>query len=214
MLTCRGASQSVEVALPSGYRGALMKSAGARSRAEDDLLARIAQADTHAFEILYQEYGSAVYSLAVTLLRDGQAAQEVAQEVFLAIWRGARDFDPQRGTVRTWILTLAHHKGVDAVRRQRLRANRPLDEGSAGATAPDISGEVLERLVGEQVRAALQTLSHEHREAIVLAYYGGYTQQEIAKRLSIPLGTVKTRIRDGMIRLRSLLAVTGSETDS
>lgn len=214
MLTCRGASQSVEIALPSGYWGAWMTSASARSGAEDELLARIAQADTHAFETLYQEYGSAVYSLAFTLLRDGQAAQEVAQEVFLAIWRGAREFDPQRGTARTWILSLAHHKGVDAVRRQRMRANRPLEEGAVGATTPDISGEVLERVVGEQVRAALQTLSREHREAIVLAYYGGYTQQEIAKRLSVPLGTVKTRIRDGMIRLRSLLAVTARETDS
>jgi RNA polymerase sigma-70 factor (ECF subfamily) len=164
--------------------------------------------------MLYQEYGRAVYSLALTLLRDAQAAQEVAQEVFLAIWHGARDFDPQRGSGRTWILSLAHHKSVDAVRRQRLRANWPLAADPVGATAPDISGEVMERIVGEHVRQTLQALSQEHREAIVLAYYGGYTQQEIANRLSIPLGTVKTRIRDGLIRLRSLLAITVGETDS
>ncbi len=202
--------RSVEAALPLDVRGALMEPAGARNRAEDSLLARIAQADRHAFEALYQEYGRAVYSLAFALLRDTHAAQEIAQEVFLAIWRGARDFDPQRGSVRAWILSLTHHKGVDAVRRQRVRANWALDE--ADAHAPDISHEVLRKVEGEQVRHQLSTLSPEHREAIVLAYYGGYTQQEIATRLGIPLGTVKTRIRDGMIRLRSLLAPIGKET--
>ncbi len=205
-----GPFQSVEAALPLGLRGALMESAGERSRGEDNLIARIAQADTDAFETLYQEYGRAVYSLVLALLRDRQAAQEVAQEVFLAIWRGARDFDPQRGNARGWILSLAHHKGVDAVRRQRVRANQALD--GAEAYEPDFSSTVLRKVEGEQVRRQLLALSHEHREAIVLAYYGGYTQQEIATRLGVPLGTVKTRIRDGLIRLRSLLAPTSSET--
>ncbi len=206
-----GPFQSVEAALPLGLRGALMESAGARSRGEESLLARIAQADTEAFETLYQQYGRAVYSLVLALLRDSQAAQEVAQEVFLAIWRGARDFDPQRGNARAWILSLAHHKGVDAVRRQRVRANQALD--GAEAHDPDISNAVLRKVEGEQVRRQLMALSHEHREAIVLAYYGGYTQQEIAARLGVPLGTVKTRIRDGLVRLRSLLAPIGTETD-
>ncbi len=205
-----GPFQSVEPALPLGLREAWMESAETRSRGADSLLARVAQADTQAFEALYQEFGRGVYSLVLALLRDPQAAQEVTQEVFLAIWRGARDFDPQRGNARAWILSLAHHKAVDAVRRQHVRANWPLD--GAEAHEPDISNAVLQKVEGEQVRQHLLSLSPEHREAIVLAYYGGYTQQEIATRLGIPLGTVKTRIRDGMIRLRSLLVPSGRET--
>ncbi len=201
----------VEPALPSGSMGALMESAETQSGAEASLLARIARGDAGAFEALYQAYSRAVYSLALAMLRDLQAAQEVAQEVFLAIWHGARDFDPLRGSARAWILSLAHHKSVDAVRRQRLRAKWALD--GVNPTEPDIVGEALRRVEGEQVRQTLLALSREQREAIVLAYYGGYTQQEIAERLGIPLGTVKTRMRDGLIRLRSLLASTVREMD-
>ncbi len=201
----------VEPALPSGSMEGQMPSDGPRTEDEKSLLARIARADTRAFETLYQEYGRAVYSLALAMLRDPQTAQEVAQEVFLGIWRSASEFDSRRGSARTWILSLAHHKSVDAVRRQRLRVTWALDGTSTND--PDITAEAMRRVEGDQVRQALRVLSPEQREAIVLAYYGGYTQQEIAERLDIPLGTVKTRMRDGLLRLRSLLESRVRERD-
>lgn len=174
---------------------------------DEQLLARIARADDEAFGALYDRFSTAVYSLALRILRDRAAAEEVAQEVFLGIWRGAGDYDAQRGTARSWILAQAHHKTVDAVRRMRLRATDPLP---ADAAAPsDIDAEALRSVENARVRQALASLSKEQREAIVLAYYGGYTQQEISSRLRVPLGTVKTRIRDGMRRLRPLLAPSG-----
>lgn len=168
------------------------------------LLARIARRDSRAFEMLYDRYGRPVYSLAMGMLRDAGGAQEVTQEVFLSIWRQAAEFDPSRGNARSWLLALAHHKSVDAVRRGRLRAAEPLHETKTSDV--DVVDEALQRVEQGRVREALVRLPAEQREAIVLAYYGGYTHQEIAGRLGIPLGTAKTRIRDGMIRLRGTLA--------
>ncbi len=170
---------------------------------EATLLARIARRDATAFETLYDRYSRAVYSLALRMLGNPQAAQEMAQEIFLHIWSGAGDFSPERGSARSWVLSLAHHRTVDAVRRQRVRATEALTEGDArGSGSADVVEQVLRGVEGATVRSALMTLSPEQREAIVLAFYGGYTQQEIANRLRIPLGTAKTRIRDGMQRLR------------
>ncbi len=171
---------------------------------EGGLLGGIARGETRAFETLFDRYSRPVYSLALGVLRDAGAAQEVTQEVFLDLWRGAGEFDPARGSPRSWILALAHHKTVDAVRRRRLRMTEPLEDQSNHA--PDVVEEAVRRLEQGRVREALLGLSTDQREAIVLAYYGGYTQQEIALRLGIPLGTAKTRIRDGMIRLRLTLA--------
>ena len=179
---------------------------------EDALLVRVGQNDSQAFEAIYDSYGGAVYSLAVKMLRDRQAAEEVAQEVFLAIWRGARDFDPARGSARSWILSLAHHKSVDAVRRQRLRTGEPLSDTMTADA--DVAHDALRSVTGAEVQKALKSLSGGQREAIVFAYYGGYTQQEIAKRLGVPLGTVKTRMRDGMLRLRTALGPQMKGTDS
>jgi RNA polymerase sigma-70 factor (ECF subfamily) len=178
---------------------------------EDALLVRVGRKDGRAFETLYERYGGAVYSLAVKMLRDSKAAEEVAQEVFLAIWRGAPDFDPGRGTARAWILSLAHHKSVDTVRRQRVRSAEPLSETMIADA--DVMQDALRSVTSTQVRQALGSLSDGQREAIVFAYYGGYTQQEIAKRLRVPLGTIKTRMRDGMLRLRSALAPRVEGTD-
>lgn len=180
----------------------------ARHRAPDEIedrqqLASIARRDSRAFESLYDRYTRSVYSLALGMLRDPATAQEVTQEVFLSIWRQAAEFDPSRGTARSWVLALAHHKSVDAVRRRRLRATEPLEETQASDL--DTVDETLRRLEQGRVREALVRLPAEQRQAIVLAYYGGYTQQEVAQRLSIPLGTAKTRIRDAMIRLREAL---------
>lgn len=180
----------------------------ARHRAPGEIedrqqLASIARRDSRAFESLYDRYSRSVYSLALGMLRDPATAQEVTQEVFLSIWRQAAEFDPSRGTARSWVLALAHHKSVDAVRRQRLRATEPLEETQASDL--DTVDETLRRLEQGRVREALVRLPAEQRKAIVFAYYGGYTQEEVAKRLSIPLGTAKTRIRDAMIRLREAL---------
>lgn len=166
-------------------------------------MSRIAREEANAFEILYDRYSGPVYSLAVGMLRDPQAAQDITQDVFLSIWRGAAEFDPRRGKPRAWILALAHHKAVDAVRRQQHRAMEPLSESIVHGR--DVVAEVIQRIESRRVREALMVLSGEQRAAIVLAYYGGYTQQEIAERVGAPLGTVKTRMRDGLHRLRSTL---------
>ena len=179
---------------------------------EDGLLARTSRRDADAFAALYDRYGGPVYSLALRMLRDRQAAEEITQEVFLAVWRSADDFDPGRGSARAWILSLAHHKSVDAVRRQRLRTTEPLME--TVAADGDVADQAMRTVASGQVRKALEGLSDGQREAIVHAYYGGHTQQEIAKRLGVPLGTVKTRMRDGMQRLRATLGPLAKGTDS
>jgi len=168
------------------------------------LLERIAQSDVDAFAMLYDRYGGPVYSLACGMLRDIQAAQEVTQDVFLGIWRGAaRAFDAGRGNPRSWILSLAHHKSVDVVRRRRRQAVSQLDESMPDDV--DIVADAIRKLEGERVQQALGDLSVEQRTVLVLAYYGGYTQREIADRTGAPLGTVKTRMRDGLLRLRAAL---------
>jgi len=180
---------------------------------EEALLARTGRRDAEAFERLFDRYSAAVYSLALKMLRDPQAAEEITQEVFIAIWRGAGDFDPQRGSARAWILSLAHHKSVDAVRRHRLRVTEPIAETITADADADVAGEAMRGVESARIRKALETLSDGQREAIVFAYYGGYTQQEIAERLRLPLGTVKTRIRDGMLRLRTVLGLSVKGTN-
>lgn len=174
---------------------------------EERLLGRVAAGDVESFAALYDRYGRAVYSLACRMLADAQAAQEITQEVFEGIWRGARAFTPGRGSARSWILALAHHKTVDAMRRLRVRAAEPLSDTHTDDT--DVVAQALRLVEGAEVRTALGTLSEPQRAVVVLAYYGGYTQQEIAERLRIPLGTVKTRMRDGLQRLRGVLKGVG-----
>lgn len=177
---------------------------GTEEARDRQLLASVARGDGRAFEALYDRYSRPIYSLALGMLRDPNIAQEITQEVFLSIWRQAGEFDPGRGSARSWLLALGHHKSVDAVRRGRLRAVEPLPEN--GVSGIDVVEEAMRRIEQGRVREALVHLPVDQRQAIVLAYYVGYTQQEVARRLSIPLGTAKTRIRDGMIRLRDLLA--------
>lgn len=179
--------------------------AGPRTEVSNDeaLLARIRQSDQDAFEALYARYSGPVLSLATGMLRHAPLAQEVTQEVFLAIWHGARRFNAQRGSARAWILSVAHHKSVDAVRRSQRPATVALSDTIE--TDADVIEMVQARLHAGHVRRALETLSSEQRTAIVLAYYGGYRQREIAERLGVPLGTIKTRIRGGLLRLRITL---------
>ncbi|MFF7587896.1 sigma-70 family RNA polymerase sigma factor [Kitasatospora purpeofusca] len=168
------------------------------------LLTRSARGDDAAFELLFRAVGGPVYGTALRTLRSPAHAEEVAQEVLLEVWRTAAAYRPERGTVLAWVLTIAHHRAVDRVRSAGAAADRERRialPGPAAACDPPEEQAVrsLDRL---RVRSALAGLSAAQREAVVLAYYGGYTQREIAQRLALPLGTVKTRIRDGLRRLR------------
>ena len=172
------------------------------------LVARVTEGDDGALEALYRRYGRPCYGLARRILADEQFAQDVVQEVFLTLWRDAARFDPTRGGFSSWLLSMTHHKAVDAVRREEnLRKRRTSAEvlDDAVSDRPAVDDEVWSLLRRSRVRAALQTLPDPQRDALTLAYFGGYTQREIAGLTSTPLGTVKTRMLAGMKRLRECL---------
>ncbi len=175
------------------------------------LLARVARGDRHAYAALYDRVGGQVYGSIRRVLRDPSQSEEVSQEVLLEVWRNASRFDASRGSANAWILTMAHRRAVDRVRSEQASRNRDDRAGvRESATAPfdTVAEEVEVRLEHEQVRSALDDLTTLQREAVELAYYGGYTYREVAELLGAPLGTVKTRLRDGLIRLRDTLGVT------
>jgi RNA polymerase sigma-70 factor (ECF subfamily) len=168
--------------------------------------ARVTEGDGGALEALYGRYGRPCYSLARRILADEQLAQDVVQEVFLTVWRDAHKFDPAKGGFSSWLLSMTHHKAVDAVRREENhRKRRTTDEllDDRAGDVPQVDEEVWSTIRRERVRAAMQTLPQPQREALVLAYFGGYTQREIAGLTGTPLGTVKTRMLTGMQRLKS-----------
>jgi len=173
------------------------------------LLARVARGDQAAFRELYDRVAGTVYGLIRRVLRDPAQSEEVAQEVLLEIWRSAPRFDSARGTAHAWIVTMAHRRAVDRVRSEQASRDRN-DRASVRAQragAFDVVAEEVEaRLEHQRVRAALDQLTDLQREAVELAYYGGHTYREVAELLGAPLGTVKTRLRDGLIRLRDALA--------
>jgi RNA polymerase sigma-70 factor (ECF subfamily) len=172
------------------------------------LVARVTEGDGGALEALYRRYGRPCYGLARRILADDQFAQDVVQEVFLTVWRDASRFDASRGGFSSWLLSMTHHKAVDAVRREEnLRKRRTTAEGleERESDAPDVGEEVWSLLRRSRVREALQTLPAPQREALTLAYFGGYTQREIAGLTTTPLGTVKTRMLAGLKRLRETL---------
>jgi RNA polymerase sigma factor (sigma-70 family) len=171
------------------------------------LLARVGTGDEAAIEALYQRYGGACFALARRILDDTQLAEDVVQQVFLAMWQGT-GYDPRRGAVSTWLLSVTHHKAVDAVRkesnrRKRVSGEQTLLEVAAAGPGPD--DEVWARLRADRTRAALRLLPSEQREVLLLAYYGGYTQREIADLTGLPLGTVKSRTLTALRRLREHL---------
>jgi RNA polymerase sigma-70 factor, ECF subfamily len=171
-----------------------------------DAMVRAGRGDQDAFAEVYDATSSRVFGLIVRVIRDRDLAAEVSQEVYLDAWRGAGGFDPQRGSVPGWLLTLAHRKAVDRVRavtRAQGRDQRYADQEAL--VAPPSSDQVVDEDEQRRVRSALTTLPEAQREALTLAYYDGCTQLEVSNRLGIPLGTVKTRIRDGMQRLRRQL---------
>ena len=173
-------------------------------------MARLAMRDIKAFETLYDRYGTLVYSTALRVVGDVQMAEDIAQEVFLRIWRRPGHYLPQRGRFVTWLLSVARNGAVDQVRtRGRRRRHETAGEESA-RELPAYEGRdpaLMAQLADERqkVRRALASLPPEQRRVIEMAYYGGYTQQEISEMLSQPLGTVKTRIRLGMQKLRAAL---------
>ncbi|TQO23070.1 RNA polymerase ECF family sigma subunit [Paramicrobacterium agarici] len=174
------------------------------------LLSAVATGDQQAFGDLYDAVAARVHGLVRRVLVDDAQSEEVTQEVFLELWQSAPRFDSSRGSALGWIFTLAHRRAVDRVRS--AQSSRERDERIAKRdidTAYDpVSEEGDARVESQRVHRAMMQLSDSQREAITLAYYGGFSQSEIAERLNTPIGTVKTRLRDGMIRLRDLLGVT------
>jgi RNA polymerase sigma-70 factor, ECF subfamily len=182
----------------------------AASARQQDLLERVADGDQLAFSELYDQLSPRVFGLIKRLLRDHSQSEEVTQEVFLEIWQTATRFDPNKGAATTWILTMAHRRAVDRVRSSQSSRNRDTRIGIRDYS-PDYDNvvETIEvRLEHERVEKAMSRLTELQRQAVSLAYYGGFSHSEVAEKLSVPIGTVKTRLRDGMIRLRDELGVT------
>lgn len=175
-----------------------------------DLLQRIANGDQNAFARLYDMLSPRVFGLILRVLVDRSQSEEVLQEVFLEIWQSAARFAPNRGQGRSWVLTIAHRRAVDRVRSSQASSDRDVRAGFRDLdVAHDSVAEQVElRTEGRKVVAALTTLPDPQREALTLAYYGGYSQSEIAALVGAPLGTVKTRMRDGLSRLRAEMGVT------
>ena len=172
---------------------------------DEAVVALVSRSDETALAELYDRFGRIAYGLALRVLRDSALAEDAVQDAFLAVWRTADRFVPERGKASTWLLTLVHRRAVDLVRREERRRTEPM--GSAhepvGDAADDVAWLRLER---ERVQEALKLLPDQQRETLELAYYGGYTQSELAERLGQPLGTIKSRMFAGLSRLRDLLA--------
>jgi RNA polymerase sigma factor (sigma-70 family) len=178
-----------------------------------DVMQRIRVGDRSGLEELYERYRRPAFALARRILADDILAEDVLQEVFLSVWRDPSAFDRGRGSVASWLLAVVHHKAVDAVRREESQRRRQLQaEEEMALEAPiaarDVEDEAWSRVVAEQVRTARGLLSSQQREALTLAYYGGYTQREVAALTGAPIGTVKTRMLAGMRRLRQELGGT------
>ncbi len=175
---------------------------------DDELIAAVARRDSSAVVALYDRYGRIAFALAYRILEDAALAEETVQDAFLLVWRRASTFDPTRGgNVRAWLLTVVHNRAIDARRRYIDRHQRPvpLENVEAVLSVPDVWHEVSARLTREEVRAAVETLPAEQRQAIELAYFEGLTHQEIAQRINAPLGTVKGRLRLGLKKLYTAL---------
>jgi RNA polymerase sigma-70 factor (ECF subfamily) len=189
-----------------------------QSSPDADLLRRIAAGDAAAVDDLYERFRRPAFALARRVLGDDALAEDVLQDVFLGIWRDPGAFDGSRGSVASWLLAMVHHKAVDAVRREeshrrrRARAEEDLVLREPTQTT-DVEDAAWRRLVADRVRTALHELPAAQREALTLAYYGGYTQREVAALTGAPLGTVKTRMLAGMRRLKEGLGGAAGEAD-
>jgi RNA polymerase sigma-70 factor (ECF subfamily) len=176
---------------------------------KEELLGRVAQGDETAFGDLYDQMAPRVLGLVKRLLVDHAQSEEVTQEIFLEIWQSASRYEAQRGGASTWILTMTHRRAVDRIRSSQSGRDRDTKIGirDLAVEYDQVSETVETRIEHERVEKAMSRLTELQRQAISLAYYGGLSHSEVAERLRIPLGTVKTRLRDGMIRLRDELGV-------
>jgi RNA polymerase sigma-70 factor (ECF subfamily) len=180
---------------------------------DEALLALCSRADENALGELYDRYGRVAYGLALRIVRDRALAEDAVQEAFLAVWRSAGAFLAEQGKPSTWILTLVHRRAVDLVRREERRRTEPLED-TDHPTGEATDEEAWLRAQRQVVQEALRKLPPDQREAIELAYYGGFTQSELAEKLGLPLGTVKSRMFTGLKRLRELLAESGLDVDA
>jgi RNA polymerase sigma-70 factor (ECF subfamily) len=185
-----------------------MESSG-EQLSKETLLARIATGDEAAFSALYDELAPRVLGLVRRLLVDHAQSEEVTQEIFLEIWQNAPRYEPSKGGATTWIFMMAHRRAVDRIRSSQSARDRDVRIGIRDYENDydNIADTVETTVENERVKKAMSQLTEFQRQAITLAYYGGYSHSEVAEKLQIPLGTVKTRLRDGMIRLRDALGV-------
>ncbi|WP_073919799.1 ECF RNA polymerase sigma factor SigK [Streptomyces sp. CB00455] len=184
--------------------------AGAGGPRLEEVMERVSHGDEDAFAVLYDAVASTVFGIAVKVVRDRSQSEEVAQEVMIDVWRQAARYRPEQGSVMTWVATIAHRRAVDRVRSAQAAANREHANAVRDQETPfdDVAEQVETRLDSEQVRRCLRGLTELQRQAVTLAYYQGLTYREVAETLRSPLATIKTRMRDGLIRLRDCMGVT------
>lgn len=194
---------------------AMRETASSMSRAfahlsDEAVVALLARSDDQALAELYDRFGRVAYGLAFRIVRDATLAEDAVQDAFLAAWRSADTFIPERAKASTWLLTLVHRRAVDVVRREERRRAEPIEAAGDPTGDGPADESVWLRFERERVQDALRRLPDQQREALELAYYGGFTQSEVAERLGEPLGTIKSRMFGGLGRLRDLLAEPGS----
>jgi RNA polymerase sigma factor (sigma-70 family) len=178
---------------------------------EQAVRTRLVARDDGALADLYDQFGSFVYGLAARVIGDRRAAEDVTQDVFLYVWEHPEAFDPQRGRLRTFLGTLAHRRAVDHVRREEARRRRGERDAALSMSVPDVDEMAMALVAAERVRAEVERLPAEQREAIELAYFGGRTYRQVAEELSIPEGTAKSRLRLGLRRIADALEANGIE---
>jgi RNA polymerase sigma factor (sigma-70 family) len=178
---------------------------------EHDVKARLVARDPGALAEMYDQFGSFVFGLASRVIRDRRAAEDVTQDVFLSLWERPDAFDPERGHVRTFLGTVAHRRAIDFVRREEARRRRNVRDAQTVLPIPDVDELAIAIVTAEHVRAEVERLPADQREAIELAYFAGRTYRQVADELGIPEGTAKSRMRLGLRRIADALAAKGME---